>query len=298
MPPQRIGDAVVEKVYEIDGLTMPFLHLFANVDDEDIQRAQPWVPDPHLNGSVAESRCNFSWHTYVIKAHDEVILVDTGHGNDKQRPDFIPSDVIDTDFLSRLNSIGVERENVTMVLCTHMHYDHVGWNTIQRQGRWVPTFPNARYLFPRKDYEWQLEETKTLPNPAFDESVVPVASAGQLDLVDPGDVIYDSEGIKLWIEDGAGHTPGSIIIRLESKGETASFVGDVIHHPVQVFRPDMRMPFEPLLQMSIDARTKMLAEVADTGTIIFPAHFNFTSGGRVFTDADNGGYRWEFVPED
>jgi glyoxylase-like metal-dependent hydrolase (beta-lactamase superfamily II) len=300
MPQQRVGEATIDKVFEIDGLVLPVSVMFPTVTDADLATAAPWVLDPYITGEVATSMVNFSWHAYVVRCPGAVILVDTGHGNDKRRPDFIPPDAIHSDFLQRLRDAGTEPDQVTHVLCSHMHYDHVGWNTCLVNSEWVPSFPNARYLFPRADFEVlsATHATDVTNGPAFVESVTPLTERGLVDLVGDGDVVLDIGTVRIWVEDAAGHSPGSSLYHLESGSEHAVFTGDVIHHPFQLVREDIALAYELELQKTIAVRARLLAAVADKPVTLFPAHFGHTSGGHVLREPVSGGYQWQFLAAD
>jgi glyoxylase-like metal-dependent hydrolase (beta-lactamase superfamily II) len=300
MEQQQVGRATVDKVFEIDGLTMPFAVMFPSVSDADIRAAASWLGDPNVGSTADESRTNFSWHTYVVRFGEFVVLVDTGHGNDKDRPDFIPQGVIDTNFLQTLREAGVEPHDVTHVLCTHIHYDHVGWNTYRSDGKWKLSFPHARHLFPRTDYaelasNHEADETN---GAAFRQSVLPVADRGLVNLFDDRDVLIDSSEARLWVETAPGHSPDNSIFHLESEGAHAIFSGDVIHHQIQLLRDDIVLAFEYDVDRTIAARRKLLDAVADTEITLFPAHFGGTSGGHIVSDPDNGGYRWKPLPSE
>jgi glyoxylase-like metal-dependent hydrolase (beta-lactamase superfamily II) len=298
MPVQSVGRATVSKVFELDGLLLPFSVMFPTVTQEDIDSAGSWMPDPLIGSTVAESMTNFSWHTYVIRFGEYTVLVDTGHGNDKERPEFIPQGSISTDFLRELSNAGIDAESVTHVLCTHMHYDHVGWNTRLQDGVWVATFPNARHILPRADFDFQSEHHLADPTcgPSFRESVQPLIELGLIDLVDDGDTIIHEDGVQLWIEGAPGHSPGNSIYHLASEDGHAVFCGDVVHHPLQLVRRDLALAFEENMEMTVEARARLLANVADRPILVFPAHFNGTSGGWVLSDPKTGGYKWSAIP--
>lgn len=294
---QQVGEASIEKVFELDGLVLPLEAMFPGTTDADLAQTADWLDDPHLTDTVASSRINFSWHTFVVRFGDQVVLVDTGHGNDKTRPDFIPGDHVRSDLPAELRAIDVRPEDVTLVLCTHMHYDHIGWNTVLADGPWVPTFPNARHLLPKADYDFLIENHENDPvnGTAFRESVLPLERASMVDLVAPGQEIVRTSRTVMWAEDAAGHSPGSILIHIDSDGRRAVFSGDVIHHPLQLVRADLALSFELERETTIRVRERFLEAVADSGIAVFPAHFGGATGGYVVRDESSGRYRWKYV---
>ena len=227
-----------------------------------------------------------SLHSYVIRTARHTILVDTCIGNDKHRPDTKSWHMRDSCFLSDLAALGVAPEAVDFVLCTHLHVDHVGWNTRLDNGRWVPTFPNATYLFHRVEYDyWETHEMDSsvgsglTPRESFVDSVLPVVEAGQAALVEGDYAIDDS----LRLEPSPGHSPGHVFLNLDSAGSSAVFTGDVMHHPVQVALPEWnsRYCYEPA--QSRATREAIVDRCADTATVLLAAHFPEPVAGRIIS---------------
>jgi glyoxylase-like metal-dependent hydrolase (beta-lactamase superfamily II) len=221
-------------------------------------------------------------HTWLIRSQGMVVLVDTGAGNGKERPYAPVYAHHDTPYLENLRAAGVRPQDVDIVVNTHLHVDHVGWNTRLEGREWVPTFPNARYLMAEPDFvHWDPMRT---PRPqgdgnqnVFEDSVAPVHRAGQVDLWQGTHRING----ELVLEAAPGHTPGSAVLRLESRGEGALFVGDILHSPVQIARPDVNSCFceDPALARA--TRRRLLAEAADRELLVFPGHFGGRSACRV-----------------
>ena len=185
-------------------------------------------------------------HSWMIRNDRHTILVDTGCGNDKTRalPLFERFHQLHLPYLERLAEAGVQPEDVTLVICTHLHIDHVGWNTRLVDGEWVPTFPNAKYIFSRREFEhWQSPTGGhvTLPEniAVIEDSVLPVIEAGQVEFIDDGSKIIEG----LFFQDAIGHTAGHGMLKLESGDDAAIFPGDSLHQPMQVFRPDWNSRF-------------------------------------------------------
>jgi glyoxylase-like metal-dependent hydrolase (beta-lactamase superfamily II) len=175
----------------------------------------------------------------VLQVDGLNVLVDSCCGNDKIRS--VPwADRLKSDWLSQLGRAGYRPEDIHLVLCTHLHADHVGWNTRLENGQWVPTFPNARYVFSRKDYAFFKDQTHEAHNrEAFLDSVLPVIEAGQADIVESDHLIHREIEDGIWLQDAAGHSPGCVVVNARRGGARAMFMGDVLHHPIQLVRPDL-----------------------------------------------------------
>ena len=234
--------------------------------------------------------------SYVIKTSHHTILVDTCVGNHKSRPARPSWHMQNSPFIEELGSVGVHPEEVDFVLCTHLHVDHVGWNTKLLDGRWVPTFPNAKYIFSRNEFElWaaRYEKGETVPVPlVYEDSVLPIVEAGQAIIVEDTHQIDDG----MWLEPAPGHTPGHVMLNLKSGEETALMSGDVIHHPLQLIRPEWSSRACEDPHLSAVSRTKMLERVADTNTLLCPAHFGSPTMGHVISHATDG-FRYRLIDE-
>ena len=191
-------------------------------------------------------------------------------------------------FLQDLQAAGVAPEAVDFVLCTHLHIDHVGWNTRLQNGRWAPTFPRARYLFGRKDWEYFAANDAAVGGgrDVVDESVRPVVEAGQVDLIDGEHAIEDG----VVIEPLPGHTPGQVSLRLTSQGKVALMTGDLMHHPVQCAEPQWNSVACADADMARAARRRFLERYAETDVLILTAHFAAPTGGHIVTAGD----AWRF----
>ncbi|MEK9776966.1 MAG: MBL fold metallo-hydrolase [Quisquiliibacterium sp.] len=196
----------------------------------------------------------------------------------------------DDPYLQRMRAAGIAPEDIDFVMCTHLHADHVGWNTRLEDGRWVPTFPNAQYVFGRTEYEHWL--ASPFPNPimrtAFNDSVLPVVEAGRAMMIDEGEQIDPALSVQM----APGHTPGNLCIYLNGDGDRAVFAGDVIHHPIQVWFPEWSTVActDPIA--SAASRRKVLEYCADRGALLLPAHFAAPHGGRVEPEHDHFRLRW------
>jgi glyoxylase-like metal-dependent hydrolase (beta-lactamase superfamily II) len=223
-----------------------------------------------------------SVHTWLVRTPGATILVDTCVGNDKTRealPDF---DHLALPWLERLADAGLQPEDVDYVVCTHLHVDHVGWNTRLVGGEWVPVFPNARYLINQREFDFWKPDNPAVADIAinagvFEDSVQPIFDRDQMILWD-GD--YElGDGIRL--EMATGHTPGHNVLWLESKGQAAVFAGDSMHSAMQVFEPTWNSGFCIAPEEAIATRTRLVETCAERNALLCPAHFAAPHAYRV-----------------
>jgi glyoxylase-like metal-dependent hydrolase (beta-lactamase superfamily II) len=234
--------------------------------------------------------------TWVLEVDGLTVLVDTGVGNDRERPAMLPMDHLDTDFLDALRRAGVEPESVDVVVNTHIHSDHVGWNTKQHNDSWVPTFPNARYLVPEADYRYFHPDNADALPPArteadearrdtgrivFADSILPVDEVGQIELWSDDHRISES----LRLRPASGHTPGSSVLWLDA-GNPAVFVGDLTHSPLQLHRPADPCAFDEDRTAASVARHRLLTEASRRRATVIPAHYPGHSGVTVVARGD------------
>lgn len=291
---QHLGRLSVRKVFEMEsGLPLPMF--FPDVTAADLARLARWYDDPDIASEPAASAMVLSMHSFVVTLDGRNVLIDTCNGNCKQRS-LETVHMLQTPYLENLAGAGYRPEDIDLVMCTHLHFDHVGWNTRLENGRWVPTFPNARYIFGRRDYEhWETQEEIPPHQEAFRDSILPIVEAGLAEIVDVErpTATVDRVGAGIWLEPAFGHSPGCCTIHAQAGGAEAVFWGDVIHHPVQLIRPELTLMFDDDPQQAARVRGALLERVADNDVVCFAAHFRGSSAGRVKRDGD--GYRFEFV---
>ena len=283
------GDISIERVLESEHPRCPPSVLLPDAKEELIAPHRSWLEPFMLD--PASGFLILSWHTFVIRTPRCVILVDTCGGNDKQRPPKERYHLKRHPYLENLAAVGVQPEDVDFVLCTHLHVDHVGWNTRLLNGRWVPTFPRAKYLFSRVEWnfwEQRYKEADFKDDPYYEDSILPVIAAGQSELV-VSDYQID-EGV--WLEPSPGHTPGHVCVRVSGGGRDAVLSGDLMHHVLQVAEPDWSSCWCVDAEHSRRTRRAFLERYADTGTLVMPAHFPTPSAGRVQSAAR--GFRFAF----
>jgi glyoxylase-like metal-dependent hydrolase (beta-lactamase superfamily II) len=238
---------------------------------------------------LAQNLAFLRFQTYVLRKSGVTVLVDSCVGNDKERGGHPAFHRLTTDWLQRLQSIGVEPAAVNYVMCTHMHSDHIGWNTRWADGRWRPTFPHARYVFAEREYrhrESRYRHNAAADHGAFGDSVLPVMEAGLVDLVASDHDL----GHGITLECAAGHTPGNVIIHLRQPRAHAILSGDVIHHPIQVCYPEWSAAFCEDRVRSAQFRQRFVERYSDSGVLILPAHFPAPTIGSI----RSAGVRWRF----
>jgi glyoxylase-like metal-dependent hydrolase (beta-lactamase superfamily II) len=207
------------------------------------------------------------------------LVVDTCIGNDRPRS-ITGGQPLSTPFLQHLGEAGWSCDGVDSVVCTHLHVDHVGWNTMLENGKWVPTFPKAKYLIGRREHEFWSGEGDEETQAILGDSVKPIFDAGLAELVELDHVI--SPEIRL--VPSTGHTPGHVCVRIESEGETAVITGDMTHHPCQLAHPDWSPMFDSDRQASAATRSRLFAEWADQPILVIGTHYAAPTAGRVVRD--------------
>ncbi len=269
-----VGAVSVTRVEEQLGFaSLPPDKYLAGLDRASLQRHLAWLVPNHY--SPAQDRLVTSVHAWLIRTPRHTILVDCCAGNHKERPGFARFHQLETPFLDRLRAAGAAPEEIDIVLCTHLHSDHVGWNTMRRDGHWVPTFPNARYLFSRAENEYgdprrnPVVDADPQRGNAYRDSVLPVIEAGQADLIEGSHAIDDV----LLIEPAPGHTVGHVVLKLADRGKRALFSGDVLHHPLQVYEPHWNSGFCELPEQARATRRRVLEYCEEKNALLFPTHF-------------------------
>nr|WP_280819014.1 MBL fold metallo-hydrolase [Tianweitania sediminis] len=224
-----------------------------------------------------------SIHSWLVQVDGLNILVDTCSGNGKVRalPRFQRFHMLDFPFIDTLAAAGITPEEVDIVFCTHLHIDHVGWNTRLENGRWVPAFPNARYIFGRAEFDhWTNGDGPRLfpDNVAvIEDSVLPVVEAGLVEFVEDGDEIVPG----LRVELAPGHTATQLILKHEAPGGGFVISADVIHQPIQVYAPHLNSCFCEIQDAARTTRRKLLDHCAGTGAILLPMHFGPPHAGKI-----------------
>lgn len=270
----QIGDVRVTRVQEQEA-QLPFEGLIAGIVPERLAEHRSWL-FPHFMNEAGQLR--LSIHALVVESAGRTIVVDTCMGNDRPLPMGLPA--LATRFLESLETV-VKREQVDLVMCTHLHFDHVGWNTMKVGDRFVPTFPNARYLFAREEFDhWATEQGRSKqPDGAVElsYSVEPIVAAGLHDLVSSRHRLTD----EVFLEPTPGHTPGHVSVRIESRGRSAIITGDMVHHPVQLAEPGWSSHPDTLPERAIETRRAFVARYGDRDVLVIGTHFAGPTAGRI-----------------
>jgi glyoxylase-like metal-dependent hydrolase (beta-lactamase superfamily II) len=271
-----IGDVTVTRIVEME-TTGGTRFLLPQATPESIREID-WL---YPNFASDSGKLKMSIHALVVEAPGRRIIIDTCIGNDKERsiPDWSN---LQTGFLRDLNEEGFNRETIDTVLCTHLHVDHVGWNTMLVNGQWLPTFPNARYLMAKKEFEHWSQAGDEEQRQVMRDSVEPISAAGLVELVDTNEVVCD----EVRLVPTHGHTPGHVSIRIESKGQTALITGDFVHHPCQMARPDWAAAVDTDPNESTETRRRQFTEHAQSSTLIIGTHFATPTAGYIRQDGD------------
>ncbi len=281
----QIGNVGITQIVE---LTFEGLEAFLPDATPDAVLPIDWL-SPHF--LTPEGVLKFSIHALVIDTGERCVIVDTCVGNDKPREAFPDWDRLQTSFLDDLTAAGYPPERIDIVLCTHLHLDHVGWNTRLVDGAWVPTFPNARYLVEAGEYAYVRDEAEgddvepwlvEMNRAVMQDSIGPVAAAGLLDPV-PADHRLCEE---ICLVPTPGHTVGHVSVLIESLGESALITGDFVHHPCQLAHPEWSVTTDYDGSMSVQTRERIFGRYAGSPTVLIGTHWPEPTAGRLVRDGD------------
>jgi glyoxylase-like metal-dependent hydrolase (beta-lactamase superfamily II) len=270
-----VGKVKITKIVGLEtiGSTRFILPLATN---EEVRKL-PWLI-PHFANE--EGRLKMSIHSLIVETPSQRIVVDTGLGNDKEGRKVPAWNNRKEPFLETMTKAGFPPDSIDTVLCTHLHVDHVGWNTRLAGGKWVPTFVNARYVFGKTEYEhWRDHSEETDKSAVFNDSVKPIVDAGKAELVASNYRL--SNGISLIPT--PGHSPGHMSIHIESDGEQGLLTGDVAHHPCQMAHLDWSSTADSDAVQSAATRRQLFSRFADTPALVIGGHFD---AGRIRRDGD------------
>lgn len=262
----KVGKVTITKVVEVEtvGSTRSILPQASN---EEIRKL-PWLI-PHF--ATEEGRLRMSVHSLVVETPRRRIVVDTGFGNDKEGRNVPTWNNRNGPYLQTMTEAGFPPDSIDTVLCTHLHVDHVGWNTRLVDGRWMPTFANARYLFGKTEYEhWRDHSDEPSEAAVFNDSVKPIVDAGRAELIASDASICE----ELTMIPTPGHTPGHMSVHIRSDGGEALLTGDLAHHPCQMAHLDWSSTVDTDPAQAAATRRQLLSRFADTAALVIGGHFN------------------------
>jgi glyoxylase-like metal-dependent hydrolase (beta-lactamase superfamily II) len=270
----QFGDIRIDRLVEQEAPFMGALEMFPTLSTEQLDAERHWLEPQALDrlGNLL-----MSFHAFVVRTPRHTVLVDSCIGNDKQRTRQAWNLKRDDAFMRGLSALGLSVGDIDFVLCTHLHTDHVGWNTRLEDGRWVPTFPNARYQFAQSEYEHWQRVHATAPVPAFGDSVLPVVEAGRADIVSDEHMLGDH----IRLIPTPGHTPGHVAVGIGRGRDDAVLTGDLIHTPLQLRYPELSPRFDADPAEAATTRRAFLERYCDTSTLCCTMHFPAPSCGHI-----------------
>lgn len=272
-----IGDVRVTRIVETVSAIPPNM-LYPNASLETLSDDLEWL-QPHFIDF--QGQMLLSIHTFLVQSGDLRILVDTCVGNGKEIA--LPSLAApETRFLEHIAEAGFPRESIDRVLCTHLHFDHVGWNTFQQDGKWVPTFPNARYLFGTDEWAYWRDVEDPFGTSSQEQAILPVLDAGLVDLVESTHEI--NEEVRLIPT--PGHTPGHVSVEIQSRGESAVITGDLFHNPLGFAHPDWEDTADVDGKRAHASRVEFMKRFGNLPVLVLGTHFAAPTAGRIVSDGN------------
>lgn len=280
-----IGAVQISRVLDSTLLGETMQGWFPDFNCEEVKPHESWLCPHHYNSE--SGHFSMPVHSWVLRINGYTVLIDTCIGNHKHRPGLFEMHMLNTRYLERMSDLGVRPEDVDFVLCTHLHVDHVGWNTRLEGGKWVPTFPNAQYVISRTDYEAAKADAldpgaRPFLKDVFEDAIYPIVESGQACVVDGVYELLDH----LTLTPAPGHSPGNYRIELRSQGQTGVFAGDILHSPVQIpfWRWSSRVCRDRM--MAAESRRKLLEFCVSENALLLPGHFEAPHVGRIRNSGD------------
>jgi glyoxylase-like metal-dependent hydrolase (beta-lactamase superfamily II) len=285
------GDLTIHRIVEQETTFLPALELLPALTPDLLADNRAWMQE--AGALDANDVLILCFQSYIVKTPHHTILIDSCIGNDKPRP-LRPKWNMKTDntYMRMLATAGFAVEDIDFVMCTHLHVDHVGWNTRLQGDRWVPTFPNARYIFGKDEFDYWTEQNARTPVPAFGDSVLPVVEANRAEIVGNDYGIGDH----MRILPTPGHTPGHAAFAFGRGKDDAVCSGDLMHSPLQTRYPELSVKFDVDQAQAAVTRRRFLERYCDTETLCCTAHFPSPSAGKIRRRGD--GFSCEAVAAD
>jgi glyoxylase-like metal-dependent hydrolase (beta-lactamase superfamily II) len=282
------GDLTIHRIIEQETTFLAALEMLPTLTPEVLAENRGWM---QAAGAIdASDVLVLCFQSYVVKTPHHTILIDSCIGNDKPRPNRPKWNMKTDDTYARaLAAAGISVADIDYVMCTHLHVDHVGWNTRLENGRWVPTFPKARYVFAQTEFDYWTDMHAKTPIPVIADSVLPIVEAKRHEVVGDEHAIGDH----VRIQPTPGHTPGHSAFRLGRAKDDAVFSGDLMHSPIQTLFPEMSVKFDVDQAAAAKTRRSFLERYCDTDTLCCTAHFPSPSVGKIRRWGD--GFKCETV---
>jgi glyoxylase-like metal-dependent hydrolase (beta-lactamase superfamily II) len=272
----KAGDLTIHRIIEQETTFLPAQELFPELTGEVLAENRAALKAAKaLDDNDTLILC---FQSYVVKTPHHTILIDSCIGNDKPRPTRPKWNMKTDDTYARaMKDAGISVEDIDYVMCTHLHVDHVGWNTRLENGKWVPTFPKARYIFAKGEYDYWVGQHEKAEVPVIGDSVLPVVAANKAEIV--GNDFTIGDHVK--ILPTPGHTPGHVAFTFGRAKEDAVFSGDLIHSPLQLRYPEMPLKFDVDPTQAAKTRRSFLERYCDSDTLCCTAHFPSPSAGKI-----------------
>jgi glyoxylase-like metal-dependent hydrolase (beta-lactamase superfamily II) len=270
------GDLTIHRVIEQETTFLPAVEMLPGLTPDLLAENRPWMREA---GAIdAQDVLILCFQSYIVKTPHHTILVDSCIGNDKPRP-LRPKWNMKTDdtYARALAAAGFSVGDIDFVMCTHLHVDHVGWNTRLEDGRWLPTFRNARYVFAQGEFDYWTEQHARTAVPAFGDSVLPIVEANKAEIVGSDFQIGDHARIL----PTPGHTPGHVAFCFGRGRDDAVVSGDLMHSPLQARYPELSVKFDVDQAQAAATRRSFLERLCDTETLCCTAHFPSPSSGKI-----------------
>ena len=277
----KIGDVEVARIVEINAFEDNMWMLLKDCTAEEVQQHK-WLV-PHF--CTPAGMMLISFQCFVLRSRGKSVMIDTCIGSDRKREYDVFCN-LHTTFLEDLTAAGFPPERIDSVLCTHLHFDHVGWNTKLVNGKWVPTFPQARYLFGKKEFDHWMHLKATGGYHDFEhlhDSIDPILEAGLADFIGPNHQVTD----EVSLFPTPGHTPGHVSVLIKSGGQEAIITGDMMHHPIQLIEPERHANFDMDKAQGARTRREFVDRVADKSILVIGSHFTDPTSGWVVRDGQS-----------
>ena len=294
----QLGSTTIDRVVEYETIFLKAAWMYPAVTEEILRRNFKEMGPTLIHPETLD--LGLSFHSFLIRTRGKNILVDTCNGNHKHRGERMKwQHKLESDgYMRNLARFGLEPKDIDYVLCTHLHTDHVGWNTKLENGRWVPTFPNAKYIMARTEFEhlnglYAKKPDYPVGHGSFEDSVLPIVEAGQAVFVDMHHLVEGQLDDGVWLEPAPGHTPGHVTIHVRGGGREAIMTGDMFHHPIVFTEPSLETQHDFDPAENNRSRKKVLERLADKDDLLLTAHFPTPTAGRICSCAT--GFKFNFL---